>query len=119
MGRFGGDKDKGDFIDDEHYPDPETLKMFKTRNAGEGTERFLEDIRDEWEFADVGYFRKTKGTGKNKKIYLQLHTGGWSGNEDIISALQQNITFWHWWKMTKVGGHYYFEIEPIKTEVNP
>ena len=46
--------------------------------------------------------------GKNV-IRVQFHTGGWSGNEEIIDTLMENTDFWSGWKMTKSGGHYYFK----------
>jgi hypothetical protein len=46
----------------------------------------------------------------DNKILLELHTRGWSGNEDIIGILQ-NTNFWlFFWQMSKRGGHFYFEI---------
>jgi hypothetical protein len=41
---------------------------------------------------------------------LELHTGGWEENEDIIDILSQT-TFWEFfWLKSERGGHYYFEI---------
>jgi hypothetical protein len=40
---------------------------------------------------------------------MELKTGGWSGNEDIINALQQNVVFWtKYWRTSKRGGFYAF-----------
>ncbi|MCC6516908.1 MAG: hypothetical protein IT275_11200 [Chitinophagales bacterium] len=45
-------------------------------------------------------------------LNLELHTAGYSGNEDIIKALQKHKLFWlMWWSKTERGGHYYFEID--------
>lgn len=42
---------------------------------------------------------------------LILATGGWSGCEDVISALQDNIVFWGaCWKQSNRGGLYKFTI---------
>ena len=74
----------------------------------------LERLRELWEYPK--YFIKNwriDNTNKKKPILiLELHTGGWSGNEDIIDALENNKLFWlmYWWKIEK-GGHYYFEID--------
>jgi len=59
-----------------------------------------------WEYADIGY----------AKIYgrsLSLHTGGWSGNEDIYSALQETMFWTVCWKESKRGGHYKFRIPKL------
>jgi len=48
---------------------------------------------------------------KHKKIMrLALHTGGWSGNEDIIGELQGTWFWLMYWTESHRGGHYYFEI---------
>jgi len=38
---------------------------------------------------------------------LKMVTGGWSGNESIISAMGQNTTWWtlHWWSSQRGGYH--------------
>ena len=41
---------------------------------------------------------------------LELHTGGWSGNEDIIDKLSDTLFWMICWESTRRGGHYYFEI---------
>lgn len=62
-------------------------------------------IKGLWKYPD--YF-VVKG---KKTIKLGLHTGGWSGNEDIIEALQENEMFFllYWLKSVR-GGHYYLQI---------
>jgi hypothetical protein len=71
-------------------------------------------LRDMWEYND--YFIENWGFDHIHKerpvLMLELHTGGWSGNEDIVEALQKNKMFWiMWWWKTERGGHYYFEID--------
>ena len=63
-----------------------------------------------WYMADWGFVlhRKYKG-----KIKLELHTGGWSGNEEVISAILSNKWLTHFkmqYVMRKAGGQYYCEI---------
>ena len=46
------------------------------------------------------------------------HTGGWSGNEDIIGVLQES---WMWgWLLERydAGGHYYFKLKPDVQDAN-
>lgn len=69
---------------------------------------FIEYIRERWQYADVGYFDLK---GKNT-VKLRLSTGGWSGNESIISALEKNFIFWVMgWRRSDRGGHYFFEFK--------
>jgi hypothetical protein len=47
---------------------------------------------------------------RKKVMKLALHTGGWSGNEDIIGKLQETFFWLMYWVESHRGGHYYFEI---------
>lgn len=50
----------------------------------------------------------TKLTGKRiRKLWLA--TGGWSGNEDIVGALQQNSFWTFYWQKSVSGGAYWFK----------
>lgn len=90
------------------YPDEQVLEHMRNYDLLRGDMgQFLELIRENWWSADWGY----KLTGK-RVLRLELHTGGWSGNEEVISALQRNFIFWAMcWRKTEAGGHYYFRIE--------
>ena len=73
----------------------------------EGTLSLIDFIGEIWEYGTMGFIKKGK-----RVIKLELHTLGWSGNEDIIQALKQNFIFWSMnWDMSRRGGHYYFTIK--------
>jgi hypothetical protein len=60
-------------------------------------------IQGIWEYADWGW-------SKSGNKY-NISTGGWSGNEDIIHAMQHNFLFWSLcWYSSKRGGHYEFRV---------
>ena len=86
----------------EYPTDKELERIEKWLHQERG---LIDFVRSLWEYADVGYFV----LDGNK---LELHTGGWSGNEDIIEALKSNFIFWNvTWRKSERGGHYYFILE--------
>lgn len=71
-----------------------------------GYNDLIQLIQDNWKYEEFGYF-----TLKGKT--LELHTGGWSGNEDIIDALKKTDFWIAYWIKTERGGHYYFELKKL------
>ena len=99
-------------MNDYEYPTDEQLQVIKDWDYKQGFKSLIEYIESLWWTPDWG-FKLYKGRGhfpKSRVFKLQLHTGGWSGNESIINNLQQN-SFWRlcFYKEI-VGGHYWFEI---------
>ena len=95
-------------MDKNGYPTEEELETIKNWDLVERPViELIEYVRERWQYVDYGAFEL-----KGKRILkLELHTCGWSGNESIIKALQDNSLFWAtcWEKSTR-GGHYYFKI---------
>lgn len=48
--------------------------------------------------------------GKNI-LKIKMVTGGWSGNEDIIHALQQNLFWGLYWEKSVRGGLFEFKVD--------
>lgn len=42
--------------------------------------------------------------------FIEMHTGGWSGNEEIMSTIQSTMFWYFYWKRIDRGWHYYLEI---------
>jgi hypothetical protein len=83
------------------YPSRKELKTIKEFDLIKKSVNELYDyIEPLWKYPDR--FVRTKHT-------LYLSTGGWSGNESIIEALQKNFLFWSmYWFRSRRGGHYWF-----------
>lgn len=76
----------------------------------------LNKIRELFEFIEEIWWTPERGFVRLKDDKIQLHTGGWSGNEDIIDALLSNYMVCALtWCASFRGGHYLFEIKEIKT----
>ncbi len=71
----------------------------------------IEFLRSLWTFESWGFCL----TGK-KVLKLELHTGGWSGNESVIQVLQTNWFWMFYWQKSIRGGHYFFEIPVTKVK---
>lgn len=61
-------------------------------------------IEDYWN-QDYGTFNLQTGYGI---ATLELTTGGWSENEEIINILANTMFWFLWWQESKRGGYYKF-----------
>ena len=95
------------FVDDDGYPTDIALERITNWNHGDGWTELMQFIQSIWWASDWG-FRVEENVGKLK---YNLSTGGWSGNESIVQAMQRNYLFWSLtWIQSRRGGHYIFEI---------
>ena len=99
-------------LDKGGYPTEEYLEFIWTYTPDVmSIMDFLDILSNGWYFDNWGFKLHRKYAGKRK---LELHTGGWSGNEDIIAAILNNFYLTHFhmqYVKWLVGGHYYFEIQ--------
>ncbi len=95
-------------LDENNYPDEESLTQIREWDIlTQGIEGLLNLIEENTNWAD----RQIERSGKNVIRYV-YHTGGWSGNEEVIDALRHNFIFWSmFWTRHDTGGHYYFRIK--------
>lgn len=69
---------------------------------------------DLFEYIRSIYWQADWGLKVGRK-YIYMSTGGWSGNEDIIYVMQENILMWSmYFYSMKRGGHYKFVKNKIK-----
>jgi len=102
-------------LDDNGYPSDEYLKFISDYTPETmPIMDFIQLICRNWNHGDYGYHLSRKYRGNYK---FELHTLGWSGNEDIIDKIVDNIYLTHFemkYVSWRTGGHYYFEIIPTK-----
>lgn len=100
-------------LDQDGYPTPKCLKKIAEWPYGDPLGWF-EYIHSAWYFPDCwdrdddaidDYF-------DDPVIRFSISTAGWSGNESIIEAMQQNALLWAFhWVQSRRGGHYIFEVK--------
>jgi len=96
-------------VDKDGYPtqvalDRLTKLVSKTDWKLERVKEFVDYLKEIWWEADWGIEFKFDGN----KWELWLHTGGWSGNEEIMRVISKSMFWAVYWKVQKRGGHYYF-----------
>jgi hypothetical protein len=104
-------------FDADGYPTEETLDIISTwdiQNITKDVEELLLYVKRAWRYPEYfttskKRFRRFKGGSLIRRYFVS--TGGWSGNESLISALVQNHVFWLLsWQQSERGGHYIFEV---------
>jgi hypothetical protein len=101
-------------LDEYDYPTEQWINFIQEYKPDDSLPiiDFVEQVlADGWWMSEWGFILHRKYKGKRK---LELHTGGWSGNEDIMTAIKSNLWLTHFnmrLVMWRAGGHYYFEIK--------
>jgi hypothetical protein len=95
-------------MDDEGYPDEDDLKRVRNwpLNDMDGVFPFL---RERWKYADAGYWSEGFDPQDEDQPVYFISTAGWSGNESLIEALQENANGIFWavrFVQHRRGGHY-------------
>lgn len=89
---------------------PSNVELEHIENWQGDLKSLIEFVQSIYEY-DPPKLRVGRDGLRGKKCYkLDLHTWGWSGNEDIVGALQKTMFWFTFWKSSRRGGHYEFEI---------
>lgn len=102
-----------EFLDEDGYPTETALNIIREWPFSMSQKQLFEFIKSIWWMPDWGW-RETDEVDSllnKEKHYYKISCGGWSGNEDIIQAMQENKwMFWSLsWVQSRRGGHYIFE----------
>ena len=110
-----------EMLDDDGYPTEAALMLVENWHWMYAKEWF-EFIKSIWWARDWGW---TEGEEPHewdagKIVYrYNISTGGWSGNESIIRAMEANGNGFMWylnWVQSRRGGHYIFELRDYGDE---
>ena len=93
------------------YPDESILRKIK-RWDGKDVTKMVNLIEESWNITYGAYQIKWINS---KRYKLTLITGGWSGNESVMAAINKNKWFdMFYWQMSKRGGLHEYEIYEVK-----
>ena len=103
-------------MDPAGYPTASTLSEIELWLHTDYT-GLMKYVRRAWHFDDWGWRQEKEKNDLGRRVRrYHISTGGWSGNEQIISSLMRNQMFWMvCWLQSRRGGHYIFEV-PINKE---
>ena len=113
-----------EMLDDDGYPTEAALDVVKLWhwNDAKGWFKFIESIWHlrswGWKEVDEPHEWNEFEQYKDKMVHrYYISTAGWSGNESIIGAMQDNGMMWHLnWVQSRRGGHYIFELKEFDND---
>lgn len=89
--------------DEDEYPTARELQRIRNCPVMDKAEWF-EAVRAAWSHA----YGQMSTDGRR----VELVTGGWSGNEEVIGVMHECPALWLMtWVMSRRGGYYEFELE--------
>jgi hypothetical protein len=85
----------------------DVVSKWPSRDAFE----LMDSLKDMWAYGSWHEYNENGPLGYAR--VFEFATAGWSGNEDLIEALERNTPFWmmFWYQSTR-GGGYVFKIRP-------
>lgn len=91
-------------LGEDGYPHDLELKRIREWPWEDGFRSLMEYVRRRWAYAEHGYWTQEGDR-------FSISTAGWSGNESLVGALEQNNMFqtlcaWSW----RRGGHYVYDV---------
>lgn len=94
----------------DEYPTEEELKTIIEWHYEKPYKELMDYVHELWKYAETEGSWIEGADGEGNKYY-RLVTCGWSGNEDLIDALQSNLIFWILcWQKSERGGLYEFKV---------
>lgn len=97
-----------DYLDADGYPTDYALG--RLRKFEGSPEEFVDFLRTLWSPSLMVDVKSDRG-GRGEEIHrVRMVTGGWSGNEDIISELQETMFHMRFWESDHRGGLHVYEV---------
>jgi len=117
MEKFGKDyktEEQDEQIEKDHNVviDPILTRIKQFDLAKDKVMSFVEFLCDIWH-QDFGSMKLHKEKDEQGYQTLEIHTGGWSENEEILMFLEQTMFWGMFWYKSERGGHYWLKVKEI------
>ncbi len=94
----------------DRYPEDAELKQIAEWDYHD-FEGLLEFAGSLWKYPDRFEVFAADSQNDDLGTRYELSTGGWSGNESIVEALERNAMFWAvCWQQSRRGGYFVFKV---------
>lgn len=101
-------------LEEDGYPTESAKTIIEIWPYDRDAKDWFSFIKNLWTTASWGWKESVEDheyKEDSKVLRYNISTGGWSGNEELIRAMQRNNLFWGTtWVQSRRGGHYIFEI---------
>ena len=89
--------------DEYEYPTRYAIRRIRTWPYEKGWVALMDYVKARWWTPEWGWTQEGR--------FYRFSTGGWSGNESLVGAMEGNRMFWSLcWESSRRGGHYVIEI---------
>lgn len=96
-------------VDNDGYPTNACLLIISKWHWSDSTGWF-KFIKEQWYNSEWVWKSEQINSYHGKVMQYSFSTIGWSGNEEIVRAMQDNVMMWNLtWVQSRRGGHYIFE----------
>lgn len=100
-----------ELFDEDGYPTEEALQYIRLYHYNYPHIDLMAFAIKLWSYPDYVDITVEKGWDNKDVQVVSMSTGGWSGNEDVIRALEENTVWWAMnWFSSQRGGHYVFKL---------
>jgi hypothetical protein len=103
----------GPEFDREGYPTEATLERIQTWQGDYFA--LAEFVKDAWTYPDYVKREEVQDKHDGPCVEYRFATGGWSGNEELLSALRDNFVFHSlYWESSHRGGLVIYRVYKLK-----
>lgn len=109
---------EGDYLDEDGYPTELACEIIKHWHWSD-EKGWFEFIKNLWYLSSWGWKEVVEDSDwKDEQVQrYYISTAGWSGNETLIEAMQENFMLWSLtWVQSRRGGHYIFQLYDYQGE---